>query len=98
MHSTQHKIHLSLDIWTSPNALPTLGVVAHYISEDNELEHTVLALNEIQGPHEGENVALVVLEIVEDWGIVSKLGWLQMDNASNNDTLIRALSRRKLYF
>lgn len=94
LHSARFKIHISLDIWTSPNNLPILGMVAHYISEDNELEHAVLALKEIQGSHEGENVALVVLEVLEDWGIVTKLGFMQMDNASNNDTLIRALSRR----
>lgn len=96
LHSTRTKIHLSLDIWTSPNSLPILGVIAHYISEDNQLESTTLALKEIQGSHDGENIAPIVEEVLEDWGIISKLGYLQMDNASTNDTLIRALSRSKL--
>jgi hypothetical protein len=93
LYSARYKIHISCDIWTSPNTLPVLGVVAHYISDDNELEHAVLAMKEIQGSHEGENIAPVLLEVLEDWGIITKLGWIQMDNASNNDTLLRALSR-----
>ena len=66
LHSARFKIHISLDIWTSLNTLPILGIVAHYISEDNELEHAVLAMKEIQGSHEGENVAPIVLEVLED--------------------------------
>src|ERR1700733_3260479 len=31
-------IHISCDLWTSPNCLPILGVVAQYISEDGKLE------------------------------------------------------------
>ena len=27
-------IHLSIDLWTSPNALAILGIVAHYITAD----------------------------------------------------------------
>jgi hypothetical protein len=52
-------------------------------------------MREIQGPHEGENIAPIVEEVLREWGIVSKLGYMQMDNASNNDTMMRALSRSK---
>jgi hypothetical protein len=47
LDSTLYKIHISLDIWTSPNNLPVLGIVAHYINEEGSLEHLVLALREI---------------------------------------------------
>lgn len=95
LHSTLYKIHISLDIWTSPNNLPVLGIVAHYINEEGTLEHSVLALREIQGGHEGENTAPIVLEVLEEWGILSKIGYFQMDNDSKNDTLLRAFSRSK---
>jgi hypothetical protein len=96
LHSSRYKIHITLDIWTSPNSIPILAIIAHYISEDNKLESSVLALREIQGSHDGENIAPIVEEVLEEWGIISKLGYLQMDNASNNDTMIRALGRSKL--
>lgn len=93
--SARGRIHISLDVWTSPSSIPILGVVAHYISEDNQLESAVLAMKEIQGSHGGDNIAPIVEAILEDWGIISKLGYFQMDNASNNDTMLKALGRSK---
>lgn len=76
VQNARSKVHISCDLWTSPNDFAVLGIVAHYISEDNQLEHSVLALVEITGPHEGENLAPHVIKVVEDWGIVLKLGFL----------------------
>ena len=84
-------IHLSLDSWTSRNHLPILGVIGHTIV-DGQLQEYVLALREIQGRHTGENLAPMVLDILQDYGISHKLGYIQMDNATNNDTLMAALS------
>jgi hypothetical protein len=66
LQNSKTKIHLSLDIWTSPNNKPILGVVAHYISESGALEHVVLAMKEIEGSHIGENLAPVVIEVIKD--------------------------------
>ena len=88
-------IHISCDLWTSPNCLPILGVVAQYISEDGKLETTTLALVDIQGAHTGENLSKCVRDVIGDWGIASKLGFMQMDNAANNTTLIEELEARK---
>jgi len=95
LQNARTKIHVSLDIWTSPNNKPILGVTAVYIGEDGELEHTVLAVKEIEGTHEGENLAPVVMAVIEDWQIAEKLGYFVMDNATNNDTMMRAVSRGK---
>jgi hypothetical protein len=97
LQSARTDIHISCDLWTSPNCLPILGVVAHYISEDGKLEATTLALVSIQGAHTGENLSKYIRDVIEDWGIASKLGFMQMDNASNNDTLIEELEARKSY-
>jgi hypothetical protein len=95
IQNARSKVHISCDLWTSPNDFAILGILAHYISEDNQLEHSVLALVEITGPHEGENLAPQVIKVVEDWGIVSKLGFFVMDNAGNNDTMMRHISLGK---
>jgi hypothetical protein len=52
-------------------------------------------MKEIQGSHDGENVAPIVEEVLEEWDIISKLRYLQMDNASNNDTMIHAFGWSK---
>jgi hypothetical protein len=72
-----------------------LATLAQYISEDGILETTTLALIDIQGAHTGENLSKYVRDVIEDWGIASKLGFMQMDNASNNTTLIEELEARK---
>src|SRR4030088_2981439 len=92
LHSAQTVIHLALDLWSSPNGLAILGIIAHYISEDNLLEESVLSVQEVKGDYSGENLAKHTMKTINDYRIVSKLGWLQMDNASSNDTLIRELS------
>ena len=58
----------------------------------SQLQEYVLALREIQGRHTGENLAPIVLDILQDYSITYKLGYIQMDNATNNDTLMAALS------
>ncbi len=57
-----------------------------------------MAIKEVDGEHSGENQAKYVLEVLEEYKIKDKLGYLMMDNADNNDTLITSLSsslRRK---
>jgi hypothetical protein len=84
-----------LDLWTSPNTIPILGIIALYTAEDGNLESIVLGLKEVIGAHEGKNLASVVMEVIKEWGIASKLGFFVMDNASNNDTMMQSVSLGK---
>lgn len=95
IQSAKSRIHISCDLWTSPNSLAILGSVAHFVTEDGQLEHCVLALKDIDSEHDGENLAAAIMEVVEDWGFASKLGYFVMDNAGNNDTMMRSLSLRQ---
>ncbi|KAK4071107.1 hypothetical protein Purlil1_13524 [Purpureocillium lilacinum] len=79
----------SLDL---PNTLAILGVVAHYVMEDGQLQHHTLALKDIDSEHDGSHLADAILEVIEDWGFASKLGYFVMDNAGNNDTMMKSLS------
>jgi hypothetical protein len=91
LQASRSCIYLSLDSWTSGNHLPILGVIGHTIV-DGQLQEYVLALQEIQGRYTGENLASIVLDILQDYSITYKLGYIQIDNTTNNDTLIAALS------
>ena len=93
IQSARSLIHISCDLWTSPNSLAILGIIAHFINEDGKLQHCVLALKDVIGEHTSENLAVKVLDVVKEWGFASKLGYFMMDNASNNDTMMRALQR-----
>ena len=67
-------------------------MVAHFVSEDNVLKHVVLDLVKVEGTHEGKNLASVVLKVLDEWGVVLKLGFFVMDNATNNDTMMEKIS------
>jgi len=92
LHSSRTLIHISCDIWTSSNSLAILGIIAHYIAEDGQLERSLLSMKDIIGSHEGTNLAPYIIEVIRDWGIASKLGYFQMDNAGNNDTMLKEVS------
>jgi hypothetical protein len=86
------KITLSMDIWSVPNDLEMLGIVAHWIGEHRCARRSLIGLRELPQGHTGSEWAPVVAEVIEQYCIGDKLGYFQMDNASNNDTALRALS------
>jgi hypothetical protein len=43
------------------------------------------------------SLTTVLLGVIDDWGIASKIGYFMMDNASNNDAIMRSLARGKYY-
>ena len=85
-------IHITCDMWTSPNYLGLLAVVAHFTNEKSELHAVTLALVELQGEHSGQNQAAIVLDVLNDYGIRNKLGYMVMDNIGINDTLINVIA------
>jgi hypothetical protein len=91
LHSATSKIHFTVDLWTSPNTLSILGAIAHYTAENGELKQSCLALTELDGDHSGPNQAHTIMEIIEEYSIASKVGYFMMDNAENNDTMMRTL-------
>ena len=92
VQSALSKIHFTVDLWTSTNNLALLGIIGHYITENGELRQSILGLREVHGRHTGENQASIVVNVIREFGIASKIGYFMMDNATNNDTMINALS------
>ena len=69
-------------------------MIAHYTSKSSQLEHSVLALRELDGKHLGQNIAGCIMQVINDYRIASKVGYFMMDNVENNDTMMEALSMR----
>jgi hypothetical protein len=83
-------IHLSLDIWTSPNRWLLLGICAHFTSYDQQKQKALLALQKVPS-HSGEDQFSILLPILQDYGITQKLGAIIADNASPNNVLCRTI-------
>jgi hypothetical protein len=85
---------IACDAWTSSNRIAFLAITASWITSDWRLEETLLDFVELQGAHDGENMANAVTATITDLGIADKIVALVSDNASNNGTLVRHLSSR----
>lgn len=88
------KIHISFDLWTSPNSLPMCGVVAHWLTPELTTQSVLLGLRRVVNDHTGENIAAVVCKVIEDFAITQKIGYFVTDNASSNDTAVAAICAR----
>jgi hypothetical protein len=86
-------IHFSCDAWTSPANLGILGIMAHFVSEDGELQKIVLGIKELEGTHSGVNMAKELWAVIEDFGITANLGYFVGDSHPANDTMLKELSR-----
>jgi hypothetical protein len=88
LSKAKSQIHLSFDGWPSPSCKGFLGVAAHFLGEEYELEHLLIGFREVEGRHIGENIAEVLLRLIEEYELEDDLGCFVADNASNNDTAI----------
>jgi hypothetical protein len=81
------RIHLSCDGWTCENAgIAYLGVTARFVTSMGR-QQLVLAIKELHGSHTGANMAEVMLTAADQFGIVTKVGFCNSDNAAPNDSM-----------
>jgi hypothetical protein len=89
--TTCKTIGLSLDVWTSKNHLPIIGIIGHWLTEEFEYREKVLEFTELHGAHSGENLATAVESTLIELGLEQKLISITGDNASNNETMASEL-------
>ena len=90
-------IHISCDMWSSPNGHAFLGIVAHWMDIHHILHRGLIALPRIMGAHTGENIAIVLVDVLEKYNICEKLGYMMLDNATNNDTAVESLDSELIW-
>ncbi|KAJ8457523.1 hypothetical protein ONZ45_g18279 [Pleurotus djamor] len=102
---TMGKISFSTDIWSDPNLTPFMAVTAHWIQGTIFVSHggrsryairmraDLIGFSHIPGSHTGESICKTFLAVLERVGIKQRIGWVTVDNASNNTTFIECLER-----
>jgi hypothetical protein len=88
------KIHISFDLWTSPNRLSIMAVFAHFIDKVGYQQSRLLALRRQFGTHNGENLAHTLFGIVQQWEIGGRVGTIMSDNLKANDTCLSYFFRQ----
>lgn len=87
-------IHISFDLWTSPNSLGIVAVVAHFLDKDLKNQSLLIGMRKIRGSHSGENIAEAIIPIIIEMEVVSKLGYFTTDNATTCDVAIKIILQR----
>jgi len=90
---TDCAVHISLDLWTSPNHRSFLVVVGHLLI-CTEIKTLLLGFRHLIGSHSGQNQAALFWEVAVEMGITCRLGYFTLDNASNNDIMLEAIADR----
>jgi hypothetical protein len=82
------KIHLIIDMWTSPNMYSFICVVARFCDENYTLHEVILDLWE-DSDHSGKALSEELIILLKDFDIgIDQIGGISLDNASSNDTMM----------
>jgi hypothetical protein len=68
-----------------------MGVVFYFLDKDLKVRSLLAGMKRIKGSYTGENIAEVVIPIIEAMISSNQLGFFIGDNAASNDTAIRAI-------
>ncbi|QRV87948.1 hAT family dimerization protein [Ceratobasidium sp. AG-Ba] len=93
LKNARGQISITSDLWSDGNLRAFMAVTAHYINQKGYLAEHLIAFRRIKGHHTGVNMGQVFFSILEEFEIVEKLGYITLDNASSNDTLMAELER-----
>jgi hypothetical protein len=91
MQSAKTRIHLAVDIWTSPNMHLMLALCASFVDNKYNFHNILIALRTVVG-HGGEQQWSTILPALLEYGISDKVGSVVCDNAGSNDTLCRTIA------
>ena len=84
-------IHLSIDIWTSPNQKLLLGITADFVDCKKErYVKALLVLRPVEG-HSGQAQYDVLIPVLQEYSIIRKLRAIVGDNSTTNNTLTQVI-------
>ncbi|XP_048591471.1 zinc finger BED domain-containing protein RICESLEEPER 2-like [Brassica napus] len=81
------RVSFTSDLWTSVKREGYMCVTAHYIDRNWKLNSKILTFCALPPPHTGMNVAIQLLDSLEEWGVHKKVFSVTLDNATSNDSM-----------
>ena len=77
------RVGITLDLWTSSNSTPYLGIKLHYINEKFEPVRCTLAFQKFDYPHDSLSLKNGIKQTLEEYGLLKKIISITNDNASS---------------
>ncbi|EUC58850.1 HAT family dimerization protein, partial [Rhizoctonia solani AG-3 Rhs1AP] len=94
MQSSRGSISLTSDLWSDIRIRSFMAVTAHYIDALGILHDHLIAFRKLDGHHTGINIAHALHEVLQESGIADKIGYITLENASNNNTAMTELAEQ----
>ncbi|XP_059629599.1 zinc finger BED domain-containing protein RICESLEEPER 2-like [Cornus florida] len=91
LESTNGRISLTSDLWSSLTTDGYLSLTAHFIDVDWRLQKRILHFSYMPSPHNGVALTEKIYTLLVEWGIKKKLFSITLDNASSNCSFIELL-------
>jgi hypothetical protein len=86
------RIHVSFDLWTSPNGLGICGICAHFVGPECRNRSVLIGLKRMKYSHSGESTAEQIVPVLQEFGVVGeRVGVFVADNAEVNDVAIKEI-------
>ena len=82
------RIFLTSDLLNSLTTDGYICITAHYVDANWVLQKRVLNFSFMDPLHNGTSLCKIVLTMIQEWGIDTKLFSITLDNASSNDNFI----------
>ena len=76
-------VALTTDHWTSPAVDSYVGLTAHFITQEWNLQTRVLQTKEVQERHTALNIADDLRAVINEWDLSEKMTGITSDNARN---------------
>lgn len=89
------QIHIAFDGWRSRNRHALYGIVCFYVDNNGLPAKLVLGVPELRLSHSGENIASQILEILDSYEVLDKLGYITLDNAANMDSAAEEIAKAR---
>jgi hypothetical protein len=94
LQESKSSIHLSFNLWTSPNHFTIVGIIAHFMNIQYKIESVLLGLRRLYNSHSGENVAGAIVSVIDKYEIAENIEYMMLDNTSLNDTCVEEILRQ----
>ncbi|KAL4579265.1 hypothetical protein LXL04_015403 [Taraxacum kok-saghyz] len=88
------KISVTTYMWKSTNQkIEYMVLTDHFVDSYWNLQKRVLSFVHLPPPHRGLEIYDNLYKCLKDWGIENKIFTISVDNASNNDSAVKILSK-----
>jgi hypothetical protein len=86
---TTSLIYISFDLWTSLNSLRIVAVMAYFLDKGLNNRSLLIGIRRVKGSYNRENITEVIIPVLVEIKIISKLGYFTTDNVSANNITIK---------